>query len=340
MNEIADHEVIERMRAALDEASRGLGDEAAAEIAAVTPLGPSTMRSRRWVGVAAATLLVSGGAVWALAQREPTTPASSPVTTLAAPVNSTAPTEAPTATTTAVVVAAVEPWFTLQSPDLVPGEIFRRDAVPIDQRDLVQSWSVTSSAGRGFLVATIRDEVDPGVEGDYTTELLPVDDGVAYLLIPNGPDGPLDHGFEVRWFHDDGTAWFFQSQGLEPDVLGSLALGALPGSGLPIVIADESVTVISVGAFTGEAVIQDYANATGTVRLQVVPDGSALAGLISAANIVDVTVAGMPGYAASLDNGQINVAWDAGGGWWGSLLIGPPLARAADGIIAGVVASD
>ena len=38
-----------------------------------------------------------------------------------------------------------------------------------------------------------------------------------------------------------------------------------------------------------------------------------------------------------MDGGGVEVAWDAGGGWWGGLSISAAQARGADGIIAAVV---
>ena len=76
---------------------------------------------------------------------------------------------------------------------------------------------------------------------------------------------------------------------------------------------------------------------TSAAVLTVVPDGRAVAELMGAANVVETTVAGSPGYAALMDSGAIEVAWDAGEGWWGGLSISAAHARAADGIIAAVV---
>jgi hypothetical protein len=66
----------------------------------------------------------------------------------------------------------------------------------------------------------------------------------------------------------------------------------------------------------------------------VVRDGSAPLTLLSADNIARVAVAGHTGRQGLLPDGEVVAVWDAGSGWWGSLLIPAALARGADGIIA------
>ena len=63
-----------------------------------------------------------------------------------------------------------------------------------------------------------------------------------------------------------------------------------------------------------------------------------LATYIEAANVVDVSVAGVQGYSGQLSNNSIVTVWDAGNGWWGQLYIDAAQARGADGIIESVQA--
>jgi hypothetical protein len=328
--------VIARLRSALDEVAAGT-DQSDVDI---VPLHSRPPTPRRWLGIAAATVLLAGGATIALTQRSPDGgPVTRPELTTSLPTT-TAPSEATSpaaSTSTTILDEPAQPWFALEMPGFVAGEVFHEDGIEPTSDQLNQSWMVGSGEDRGFLTVKIESGLTPGVEGDYTVETLEVPEGIAYFLRPNGDDAPLDYGNEVRWFHDDGTAWLFQSQGLDRDTVVGLALSAVPGSGVPLVIDDPSLTMLSIGTTVGEQNTQDYTNETGLVRLWVERRGTALGNLISAANIIDVTVAGTPGYAALLSNNQIDVTWPADNGWWGHLSIAPALSRGADGIIAAVV---
>ncbi|MGE0140124.1 MAG: hypothetical protein AB7R77_20110, partial [Ilumatobacteraceae bacterium] len=265
-----------------------------------------------------------------------TAPDAGPATSVAEP---TAPDTTVAPSTTAPTAAM--PWFELDAPGFTPGSIEQVDADPA-AGELGQSWAVSQEDGPAFLTVTIVQGVEPGIEGDYTSEDVTVPEGVAYFLRPNGPDGtgPLDWGYELRWFHDDGTAWIFQSSGLTRERLIDLATKAVPGSGLPMVIDDPDLAVLSSGVVTGAVVKQQYTGDGGRVWIWVEREGSAVRDLISGANVIPTTVAGVPGYAALLGNNFVVATWDAGGGWWGHLSISPELSRGADGIIAEVVAAD
>ena len=143
--------------------------------------------------------------------------------------------------------------------------------------------------------------MSPGVEGDYTVEEIPVDDSTVYFLRPNRDDGtPSDHGFELRWFHDNGTAWLFKSQGLDRDALVAAALSATPTADGHLTIAEPGFEQLTSGSSAdGLITSQDYTQDGGLIQLSVERNGTRLQQLTSGANIVDVTVAGVPGYAAS-----------------------------------------
>jgi hypothetical protein len=352
-----DEQIIKRLRSALDEVATAARQEERAMMPFKSPSGVP----RRWIAIAAASLLLIGGAVFALARRdgdEPAAPAdtvapTSPGTVVTTPA-STAPDAGPgtsianttePATTVApstTAPAAAMPWFELDAPGFTAGSIEHVDGDPANPY-LVQSWAVTQEDGPGFLSVSMRQGLEPGIEGDYTSEDVTVPEGVAYFLRPNGPDGtgPLDWGYELRWFHDDGSAWLFQSSGLSRERLVELATEAVPGSGLPMVIDDPDLAVLSSGVVTGGLVAQQYTDdGQGHLMLWVEQEGRGIIDLISAANIIPTTVDGTPGYAALMGDNQVFVTWDAGNGWWGHLTIGRALSRAADGLIAEVVAAD
>jgi hypothetical protein len=333
--------VIERMRAALDEVA------ADADVPHVLRVVHPQPPARRWLGVAAVTVLLAGGATYALIQRSDDDPAAAPADTAAAeqPTSTAAtappPSSTSTTSTTSTTVAdvAVTPWYAIDAPPFDGDAIVSSEAA-VDEHFLFQAaYTVTSGDVHGFLTVVVAQGLTAGVEGDYATEQLDVPEGTAYFLRPHANDvtgtTPMDHGYELRWFHADGTAWLFRSQGLDRDLLVSIALGAQQGSGLPIVFTDPAVEGLSMGS-PAEQIEQDYTIDGGRVRLWVERSGVAMQDLISAANIVDVTVAGVAGYAAQMDDNRIEVTWDAGDGWWGHLSIAPEIARGADGIIASV----
>lgn len=334
-DELDGDRVIARVRSALDEVAAGVDDDEG-----LIPLRPRRDVPRRWLGIAAATAVLAGGAALAISRRSADDPAAEPTptsTVVTAEPSTSVATEPVVTTSTTVAPQPTTPWFALDMPGFVGGDVVQQVA-PTDSSVLFQAaYTVTRADVRGFLTVVYDAELTAGIEGDYTSEELDVPDGTAYFLRPNLDGAPRDHGFEIRWFHSDGSAWLFRSQGLDRDTFVSTVLAAQAGSGLPIVIADPAVVALSMGA-PSDVVLQDYQNETGLVRVWVDRSGAALQDLIGAANIIDVTVAGMPGHAALMDDNRIEVTWDTGqDGWWGHLSIAPELSRGADGIIAAVV---
>ncbi|MBI5090103.1 MAG: hypothetical protein HZB15_14910, partial [Actinobacteria bacterium] len=332
-----DDEIIRRLRSALDEVAAGARQEERAMMPFTSPSG----RPRRWLAIAAASLLLVGGAVFALSRRDDEEPAAPADTSVpAAPATTSVETTAPpTSVSVTTVPATTTPWFSLGAPGFTAGSIQQNASAPSGGQ-LVESWAVEQGESDGFVSVAIEQGLTPGVEGDYTSEPVAVPEGTAYFLRPNGPDGPLDWGYELRWFHDDGSAWLFQSSGLTRERLIELATKAVPGSGLPMVIDDAALTVLSSGVIRGDRVAQEYTGDGGTVTVWVEQEGAGIRELISAANIIPTTVAGTPGYAALMNDNSINVTWDTGTGWWGHLTISPELSRGADGLIAEVAAAD
>lgn len=329
-----DDRVIARMRSALDEVAAGVDDDDG-----LIPLHPRREVPRRWLGIAAATVLLAGGAGFAISRRSADDPAAEPIptSTVATADPASSISESPAGTSTTIFDEPSPPWFALDMSGFVAGDVARQVASTDPQVLFQAAYMVTHGDVRGFLTVISDAQLTAGIEGDYTSEELDVPEGTAYFLRPNVDGLPSGHGFELRWFHADGTAWLFRSQGLDRETLVSTALAAQAGSGLPIVIADPAVVPLSGGA-PSDVILQDYQNDTGLVRVWVDRGGAALQDLIGAANIIDVTVAGVPGYAALMDDNRVEVTWDTGqDGWWGHLGIAPELSRGADGIIAAVM---
>lgn len=314
-----DEHVIDRLRSALDEVSADAGSELA-------PFRPTAAPPRRWIGIAAATLLLAGGAVWALSTRDAAEP---PVATDATIATPTVP------PTTAAPAPHDGPWFELHMAGLEPSADPTRSATAeLGDPKLFQAWEVRNGDVLGLLTVTISaDGSAPTLDSpEFTGEpIVPLPEGDGTLLRPVDDRG---YGYEFVWHRADGSAWWFQSAGLSWELVVKAVIGAVPGSGIPIVIPDPTLTLLSVGALTGESISQTYGT---TAIVTVVADASTIAELMGAANVVETTVAGHAGYAALMDDGTIQVAWDAGEGYWGGLSISAADARGADGIIAAVV---
>lgn len=335
-DELTDDRVVARMRSALNEVAAGVEDDDG-----LIPLHPRREVPRRWLGIAAATVLLAGGAGFAISQRSPADSSAEPTptsTVASTDPSATAGTELAATTSTSIFDQSSPPWFALTMADFVAGDV--QQVAAVDSSVLFQAaYTVTHGEERGFLTVMYDASLTAGIEGDYTSEELDVPEGTAYFLRPNVGGLPSDHGFELRWFHADGTAWLFRGQGLDRDTLVSTALAAQAGSGLPIVMADPAVATLSMGA-PSDVIQQDYQNDSGLVRVWVDRGGAAMQDLIGAAEIIDVTVAGMPGYAATMNDNRVEVTWDTGeNGWWGHLSIVPELSRGtgADEIIASVL---
>ena len=107
-DDVRDHEVIARLRSALDELTASAGDDTGS----VRPTG--TMTPARWLAAAAAAVLVVG-AVTAVVVNRGNQGESAATPTTGAPIT-LPPTTEPT------LIRVETPFFTLASPDLVPGE--------------------------------------------------------------------------------------------------------------------------------------------------------------------------------------------------------------------------
>ena len=115
-DERIDDRVIARMRSALDEVAAGVEDDG------LIPVHPRREVPRRWLGIAAATALLVGGAGFAISRRsadDPTAAPTPPATAIADPTT-TFPAEV-AATSTTILDEPSPPWFTLEMPDFGRG---------------------------------------------------------------------------------------------------------------------------------------------------------------------------------------------------------------------------
>lgn len=337
-----DDTVITRLRSALDEAADGidLGD------ADLIPLRASAPSPRRWIGIAAATVLLACGAVWALSTRATDDPAASPDVTIGTPTMP-ATTVEPLSPSTIAPAPHDGPWFALEMPGFEPGADAAHGATAnLGEPHLFQAWEVRNGDVLGLLtVEIVPDGNVPSLSSpSFIGEpILPLPEGSGTLLRPVATSGAEhDYGYEFVWHRADGSTWWFRSAGLNWALTVKSVIGAVPGSGVPIVIPDLPVSLLTVGSLTGESISQAYGAAGDgvddvAVVVTVVPDAATILELMGAANVVEVTVAGSAGYAALMDGGGTSVAWDAGDGYWGGLSISAAHARGADGIIAAVV---
>jgi hypothetical protein len=284
--------------------------------------------------------------VFALSRRsgdEPTEPAAPATTVPTAPVTTepgapVAPTTIPPAATSTTVVDQPPPWFSVQAPGFTAGDV-TSSAGDGSTQELTQVWQIAQDPAPGYLTFEEALSGVVAVPPTNTSTAVPVPEGTAQLIVPTRDGVEQDHGFMVVWSRADGTVWVFRSQGVTSDRLVAYVQSATQGSGVPVVLTEPGATVLGVGVTGGSEHTQTYSGDGGTVDLWVESGGCGLCRLIGAANIIDTTVAGTPGYAALMDDNSIEVTWDAGSGWWGHLSISPELSRGADGIIAEVVSA-
>lgn len=133
MNELADDDVIARLRSALNEVtkdSHGLVSADAPRLAGSSPA--------RWLAMAAAVVLVIGGVTAVVINRNQH---GSTPTADSTPITPTEPT----------LIRTVVPWYVLASQDLAPGGIFGiENQLPADE--LTIAWALGGNPADGLLV--------------------------------------------------------------------------------------------------------------------------------------------------------------------------------------------
>lgn len=364
-----DDAVIARLRSALDEvattgapitADTDTADTGTADTgtsgpgAPVIPLrtaSPGRRPARTWIGVAAATVVLMGGAGWVLSQR--TSPAATGAdTTLESTPSLTDPTATP------VTGTGDAPWYTVGLPDAVPGGI-STSTVGNDAGGFRQSWIISGPNGDtsalGMLIIDVRyDELGSLPSDDNYTE-IDAPQGTAWLLTDPGSltsDSP-----ELIWQRDDGTRWMVTQAGL---------IGAADADGSAFA---EYVFQVQRGTFndllnnpderaewvgaspTGEVTEykQNYAvGGSDKAIVLEVANYSTLSSLSEATGITETSVAGNRAWRGTQANGETTVVWGIDGStipatssaaaqqWWGLLRISPALGDRVDEVLESV----
>ena len=203
-----DDAVIARLRSALDEVAATGGpitadtpNESDASVVPLRTASPGRRPARTWIGVAAATVVLMGGAGWALSQR--TSPAATGTAT-------TLPAD-PTATP--VPDTGDAPWYTVGLADAVPGDI-SNSTYGSDVGGFTQSWIISGANGDpsslGLLIIDVR-YLELGPPDDNYTE-IDAPQGTAWLL--TDPGSPTSGSPSLVWQRTDGTAWSVTQAGL------------------------------------------------------------------------------------------------------------------------------
>jgi hypothetical protein len=212
----------------------------------------------------------------------------------------------------------------------------------------LQVWRVESEDLDGFLSVAVLSESPyaAGAPDEATVvELSGIPDGTARLIAVTDAERAAPADPVVEWVRGDGTVWLFQQSGLvrrgSEDLWLDLVRSAVPGSGLPVVVADRRATSIGVSGLSTAFVRQEYTGVDGETVAYGLTDSLLFFGGISGVTGVDpITVAGRPGWRVAIEGEAVTALWDAGGGWYGQLNIPFPLSANADDIIASIVRTD
>lgn len=299
-DDIRDHDVIARLRSALDELTASAGDDSGS----VRPTG--TMTPARWLAAAAAAVLVVG-AVTAVVVNRGNQGESAATPTTGAPIT-LPPTTEPT------LIRVETPFFTLASPDLVPGE---------------RTFEACCAADRLLTMVWSSGEISP-----------------SYLTLTEYPAGPLadvfpDEGSTVR--EVAASILMIRSFGLTDAERDELSVQLVAGSGLPYVLPVDGWSVAAMGFTSGEdRLVQVYtplntdplSSYLPTVTLSVGEYRGEFDSLALSSDATQVVVAGYGGWKFTEADGTAVVFWDVGNGNWATLRIDAQLADRTDGLIA------
>lgn len=339
MSEMTDDQMIARMRSALDELTAGVDAE---PVETVRPAVAAPRRPGAWLGVAAATVLLAGGAVWALSTRTDD-PVASP---------DTVPTTALTATTgpdgSAPVVTSEPrsdaPAYTITSARLAPGASAVESAPP--DPSLLQVWRIDDGALDGFLTVSVVTTSPFDVQTGWTsTELTGFGDGTARLMVPPAPAPDIPADPIVEWRRTDGGVWIFEESGLSDadggDAWLDVVRSAVAGSGVPVVLTDARAEFIGTSGSSTTVARQEFTGVDGgTVALALTDSLMLFKGLPGVTGVSPISVAGRDGWRVALEGELVIALWDAGDGWYGLVSVPYPLSANADDIIASVVRTD
>jgi hypothetical protein len=356
---LSDDVVVARLRTALDEvAATGVAvtiDAAAGDSfdGVVVPLrtaSPGRRPARTWIGVAAATIVLMGGAGWALSQR--TSPAATGAdTTLDSTPSVTDLTAVPVPDT------GDAPWYTVGFADAVPGGISTASSDD-PSGGFTQSWVIDGTAGDtsslGLLIIDVS-YTDVGLPPDqnrYTEFVAP--QGKAWLL--TNPGSPTIGIPQLVWQRDDGTVWFVTQAGLigSGDVAGSAFaeyVFQVQRGSFNDLLYNPDVRAEWVDASpTNQRTDFTQSYTVGGVDTAIVlgvGNTSPLNALATATGIADTSVAGNRAWRGTQADGETTVVWAVDGStipatsatpqqWWGILRFSPVLGDRVDEVLASV----
>jgi len=353
---MSDDAVIARLRSALDEVATTGGpitadapDESDASVVPLRTASPGRRPARTWIGIAAATVVLMGGAGWALSQR--TSPAATgTATTLDSTPSVTDPAVNPVPDT------GDAPWYTVGLADAVPGGISTASSDD-PSGGFTQSWVINGPNGDttalGLLIIDVRyDEFGLPPDSNYTEIAAP--QGTAWLL--TDPGSPTSGSPSLVWQRTDGTAWFVTQAGL---------IGSADADGSAFA---EYVFQVQRGTFndllynpderaewvgtspTNQRTDYTQSYAVGGVDTAIVlgvGNTSPLNALATATGIADTSVAGNRAWRGTQADGETTVVWVIDGStipatsatpqqWWGILRISPVLGDRVDEVLASV----
>jgi hypothetical protein len=268
-----------------------------------------------------------------------------PVQTTVLPMTgSVAPPESTIPTTTTSVDGAVRtdyPDLSIVSARIAPGPIEVAPAPPVDA--LGQVWRVQSDSLDGLLLMNVVEAV---ADEEYLTEqgwttitaLEGVTEGRAWLAKGRGDD-PASDQTVIAWARPEGVTWGFSWVGptdASTDEWIDLVLSATPGSGVPVVVADERATVLSVVGPPTTMVTRTFTDVEGATATLTLWDSAMLLNrLLGAEAPTEIEVDGRTGWRVDDPSlGWALIYWDAGDGWFAELRFDQGLASLADEIIA------
>jgi hypothetical protein len=350
---MSDDAVIARLRSALDEVATTGGpitadapDESDASVVSLRTASPGRRPARTWIGVAAATVVLMGGAGWALSQR--TSPAATGTAT-------TLPAE-PTATP--VPDTGDAPWYTVGLADAVPGGISTASSDD-PSGGFTQSWVINGPSGDttslGLLIIDVS-YTDVGLPPDQSiyTE-IDAPQGTAWLL--TDPGSPTSGSPSLVWQRTDGTAWSVTQAGLigpadaDGSAFADYVFQVQRGTFNDLLSnPDERAEWVGAGP-TNQRIdyTQNYAvGGVDTAIVLGVGNTSPLNALATATGITDTSVAGNRAWRGTQADGETTVVWGidsstipatssaAAQQWWGILRISPVLGDRVDEVLASV----
>jgi hypothetical protein len=226
------------------------------------------------------------------------------------------PSVAPSVSGTAVAGSAA-PWYRITDGRLTAQPVERETCCTtfdVPGPPTVVSWQAAGGPDDGLLVLTAYPPEEAGGAGSAADATL--------LTQP------------------DGSVWQFWSYGMTSQQREALAAKVVPGSGLPFVLPDDSMTLLSIGGLGAAAHTrtQTYVDSdTNVATISVGSDRGLFRVLALSESLTDTTVAGMPAFRSEQSDGTLVFDWRATADRWATLVVGAGLADQADAIASTVV---